>query len=239
MSIPETFLFASLVLTFGASAQSELTPIAAGESVEKTVGQRLCFAGRFSVLTAAGDDGRSKLRCLEQVSSSAGHPNAAKLDEVVIVLRPDSLFRPEAGRAHCLILMEGSKSSLSVVGFGPDDVATFQTLERVMHSLTAFQNDRPWQDRRALWAKFRKDVRPNEHPSIYAEDDRFEHLLYSITDSQVPFPLHLYDARSGKSRQIVPAKAISGMNRITYQNDQFLVWFDDSVELTIDPRHGE
>jgi hypothetical protein len=123
MSIPETFLFASLVLTFGASAQSELTPIAAGESVEKTVGQRLCFAGRFSVLTAAGDDGRSKLRCLEQVSSSAGHPNAAKLDEVVIVLRPDSLFRPEAGRAHCLILMEGSKSSLSVVGFGPDDVA--------------------------------------------------------------------------------------------------------------------
>jgi hypothetical protein len=208
MFTPETLLFASLVLISGATAHSELTPIAVGESVEKTVGQRLCFAGRFSVLISAGEDGRSKARCLEQVSSSVGHPNAAKLDEVVIVLRPGSLFRPEAGRAYCLILMEGSKSGLTVVGFGPDDAATFQNLEKVMHSLTA-------------------------------EDDRFEHLLYCSRDSQVPFPLHLYDARSGRSRQIVHAKAISGMNRITFQNDQFLVWFDDSVELTIDPRHGE
>jgi hypothetical protein len=239
MFTPETILFASLALISGATERSELTPIAAGESVEKTVGQRLCFAGRFSVLISAGEDGRSKARCLEQVSSSVGHPNAAKLDEVVIVLRPGSLFRPEAGRAYCLILMEGSKSGLTVVGFGPDDAATFQNLEKVMHSLTAYQNDRWWQDRRALWAKFRKDVGPDEHPSIYAEDDRFEHLLYCSRDSQVPFPLHLYDARSGRSRQIVHAKAISGMNRITFQNDQFLVWFDDSVELTIDPRHGE
>ena len=54
-----------------------------------------------------------------------------------------------------------------------------------------------------------------------------------------PFPLHLYNAGTGKSERITHAKVLPGVNRITYDEGYFRVWFNGSVEMNIGTGGGE
>jgi len=52
-------------------------------------------------------------------------------------------------------------------------------------------------------------------------------------EGREPFPLRIYNARTGKSEQVTHAKVVPGMNRITFEKGEFHVWYNGSIELTI------
>ena len=123
------WLFLALL---GHSARAELTPAVKGSSLQWTVGQRLCYAGRFRFERALREGQQYLGRCAEQVPSSKGHPNAQKLDEVHVVLLGNEVFKPELGKTFCLTLTAGSKQGFTVEAFGPDDAATRKELEEAL-----------------------------------------------------------------------------------------------------------
>ena len=141
-------------------------------------------------------------------------------------------FTPELGKTYCLILTHGSKRGMTIVAHGPDDPETAKELHELIESPSAFENDATWRKRRSLWSKFRKDLGPDETPLLYAEDDACQNVLY-IKSRERQFPLHLYNARSGKSEPIIHAKVLPGMNRITYDKGYFRVWFSGNIEMNI------
>lgn len=231
-------LVAAAVLVFSLTSwadavRPELQPASKDGSFHRAVAQRLCFAGRFRFERSLQDRNVYVARCIEQISSSAGHPNTLHLEEVTVALLGNGLFVPEIGRTYCLIVTAGSKRGMTVEAFGPDNAATLQEMKAVMSSPSAFQNDATWQKRRALWAKFRTDLGPDEAPLLYCEDDAHRTILY-VKRTEDPFPIHLYRAATGKSEPITPSKVIRGANRITFEEGQFQVWFNGSIELTID-----
>ena len=154
------------------------------------------------------------------------------LGEVRVVLLGNEGFKPAAGRTYCLILTAGSKRGMTVVAYGPDDAATAKELREVIESPSASENDATCRKRRALWVKFQKDLGEGEKLLLYGEDDSLRHLLY-VRGGEHPFPLHLYDSRTGKSEPIIHAKVLPGMNRITYDKGNFRVWFNGSFEMDI------
>ena len=169
-----TRITAAAVLMFawllpGEAARAGLNPPTKGGSFREEVRQRLCYAGRFRFDRLDGDIALG--RFVEQVPSCEGHPNAEDPGEVRVVLLGNEGFQPEAGRTYCLILTAGSKRGMTVVAHGPDDAATAKELREVIASPSSFENDATWRERRALWAKFRKDLGPGETPLLYGEDD--------------------------------------------------------------------
>ncbi len=220
-------------MSWAGAARAELQPASKNGAFHRAVAQRLCFAGRFRFERSLQDRNIYVARCLEQVSSCAGHPNSSHLEEVTVALLGNDLFVPETGKSYCLIVTDGSKRGMTVEAFGPDDATTLQEMKAVMGSPSAFQNDATWQQRRALWAKFRNDLGTDGAPLLYCEDDARRTILY-LKRTDEPFPIHLYRAATGKSEQITPARVIRGVNRITFEEGQFQVWFNGSIELTID-----
>jgi hypothetical protein len=219
-------------LLSGEEALVGLKPATKGGAIRQEVQQRLCYAGRFQF--ERGDEAKDLFvgRFLEQVPSCEGHPNAEDLGEVRVVLLGNEEFQPEAGGAYSLILTDGSKRGMTLVAYGPDDAATAKELREVIESPSAFENDATWRKRRALWAKLRKDLGPDEKPLLYCEDESLRRILF-VKGGDVQFPLHLYDMRTGKSEPIIHAKVLPGMNRITYDEGSFRVWFNGSVEMSI------
>ncbi len=227
---------ASLALTalsWAVVARAELRPATKDGSFHRSVEQRPCFAGRFRFERCLHDRQVYVARCLEQVASCKGHPNSLQLEEVTVALLGNGLFVPETGRTYCLIVTAGSKRGYTVEAFGPDDAATLTEMKTIMGSPSAFQNDATWRKRRALWEKFRKDLGTDDAPLLYCEDGALRNILY-VKKGDDPFAIHLYQGATGKSGPIVPAKVIRGVNRITFDKGQFYVWFNESIELTID-----
>jgi hypothetical protein len=231
-------VLAFTALSWAVVARAELRPAARDGSFHRSVEQGLCFAGRFRFERCLHDREVYVARCVEQVPSCEGHPNSLHLEEVTVALLGNELFVPETGRTYCLIVTAGSKRGYTVEAFGPDDTATLKEMKKVIGSPSAFQNDTTWGKRRALWAKFRKDRGSDEAPLLYCEDGALRNILY-VKKGDLPFPIHLYQAATGKSEPIIHAKVIPGVNRITFENGQFYVWFNGSVELTIDARGEE
>jgi hypothetical protein len=231
-------------LSFSDLVRAELNPARKGVSIRDTVQNRLCYAGRFRFERGDRQTNLYHARCLEQMPSCEGHPNAAKLDEVSVVLLGNEDFKPEVGSTYCLILTAGSKRGMTVEAHGPEDAATAKQMKEIIESPSAFENDATWRARRALWAKFCKDLGPDERPLLYGEDDGFRYILYvkgapSLSAQGGQFPLHLYDKATGKTEPIIHAKVIPGMNRITFSDGQFQVWFNGSVELSIGVPRGK
>lgn len=226
-------VLAFTALSWAGIARAELRPAAKDGSFHRAIEQRLCFAGRFRFERSKENRVVYVARCLEQVASCEGHPNSLHLDEVNLVLLRDEQFIPEIGKTYCLIVTAGSKQGMTVEAFGPDDAATLKELKAVMSSTSAFQNDATWRKRRNLWAGFHRDLGTDEVPLLYCEDDALRNILY-IKRGDAPFPIHLYQVASGKSEPIIHAKTLRGVNRITFDKRQFQVWFNGSIELTID-----
>jgi hypothetical protein len=222
------------LLALGSEARSALTPATPREVPRQTVSTRLCFAGRFKVERRAGD--RAVMgRFVEAVRSSEGHPNDRELGDVRVVRMHGDTFDPEVGKTYCIILTAGSKQGMTVVAFGPDDAATHQALEGLMTSPSAFENDAAWRKRRALWTKFHKDVGTVE-PLIYCEDDALENILY-VKPGPGGTSVFLYSATKGAAHQIISARVIRGINRITFHEGTFLAWFSGSIELRVSVDH--
>lgn len=214
-------------------ARAELEPATRDGAFRRDVEQRLCFAGRFRFEQFLHDRVVSVARCLEQVASCDGHPNSSQLEQVTIALSSNDVFIPEIGKTYCLIVTEGSKRGLTVQAFGPDDAATLKEMKALMSSPSAFQNNAIWKKRRALWAKYRTDLGTDENPLLYCEDAALLTILY-VKKGNEPFPIRLYRAKTGKSEPIIHAKVIPGVNRISFDNGQFRVWYNGSIELNID-----
>ena len=225
-------VLAFIALSVVGVARAELRPATKDGSFHRTVEQRLCFAGRFRFERSIENREVYVARCLEQVPSCDGHPNSSHLDEVTVTLLGDEQLIPEIGKTYCLIVTAGSKRGLTVEAFGPDDAATLKEMKAVMGSPSAFQNDAIWRKRRDLWARFQKDHGTDETPLLYCEDDALRNILY-VKKCNEPFPIYLYRVASGKSEPIIHAKAIRGVNRITFDKGQFHVWFNGSIELSI------
>jgi hypothetical protein len=223
------FVFAWL--SWGGVARAELRPATKGRSFHRAVEQRLCFAGRFRFERSVRDREVYLARCLEQVPSCEGHPNALRLEEVHLALLGNEVFTPETRRTYCLIVTAGSKRGLTVEAFGPDDAETLKEMKAVIGAPSAFQNDATWRKRRALWAKFQKDIGIDEAPLLYCEDDVLRSILY-VRKGHETYPIHLYKVATGKSEPIIHAKVIRGVNRITFDKEGFQVWFNGSIELT-------
>ncbi len=226
------FVIASM--SQGGSARAELEPATKTGAFRRDIERRLCFAGRFRFEQSLPNHQIYVARCIEQIISCGGHPNASPLGELTLVLPSKKSFIPENGRIYCLIVTAGSKRGWTVEAFGPDDAATLQEMKVIMGSSSAFQNDATWQKRRALWAKLRNDLGTEEAMLLYCEDDALRNILY-VKKGDEPFPIHLYHSATGRSEPVVHAKTIRGANRITFEEGHFHVWFDGSIELTIDP----
>ena len=217
---------------FGEVAIADLQPARKGDSFRDVVQRRLCYAGRFKFERWGEVQSYLRGRFIGQVRSGDGHPNAEDLGDVEVVLLGNDEFKPEVGETYCLILTAGSKRGMTIVAHGPDDAATAKELREVIESPSAFENDATWRKRRSLWSKFRKDLGGGETLLLYGEDDALRHILY-VKGGKEQFPLHLYDMRAGRSEPIIHAKVLRGMNRITYAEGEFRVWFDESIELRI------
>jgi hypothetical protein len=228
--IAVSLALAGVVLLPADRVRAELRTSSKTEALGRTVVGRLCYAGRFRVERRDGDLDVVG-RFVEQVPSCDGHPNAKNPGEVRVVRRGDDAFSPEVGKTYCLILTAGSKRGMTVVAFGPDDDATARAMREVISSPSAFENDATWRERRALWAKFRRDV-GDIQPLVYGEDDPPRNILY-LKPGEGPWPLFLYNARKGTSEPVMHAKVIPGVNRITYDHGYFRVWFSGSVELNV------
>ena len=92
-----------LVATLECRARSEMTPANQGGSLQVAIARQLCYAGRFRLERALREGELYLGRCVEQVPSCAGHPNAQKLDEVRVVLLGNEGFKPEIGKTFCLV----------------------------------------------------------------------------------------------------------------------------------------
>ncbi len=228
-------LFNCAALLFDEAARAELRPERPGGSILGSIHDRLCYAGRFRFEKIDKNGDVYIGRYVEQMPSSAGHPNAKDLGSVRVVLRGDSHFKPALGKTYCLFLTDGSKRGMTVEAFGSDDPSTVTQMKEIIGSPSAFENDKAWRQRRALWTKFAKDLGPTEVPLIYAEDDACRNILY-LKGGEREYAFHLYDIETGRAKPIIHAKVLPGVNRITFEKGAFQVWFNGSVELTIGSR---
>ena len=229
-------LFAFVILLFDETARAERQPAGPGGSIVGTVHPRLCYAGRFRFESIAEDGNAYLGRFIEQLPSSAGHPNAKDPGKVRVILRGDSHFKPVFGKTYCLILTDGSVRGKTVEAFGPDDLVTVSQLREMIESPSAFENDGTWRQRRNLWVKFAKDREPTEAALIHAEDDACGNILHLLRAGEGEHPLRLYNIETGRAAPIIHAKVLPGVNRITFEQGAFHVWFNGSVELTVGNR---
>ncbi len=197
----------------------------------ETVAARLCYGGRFKIESQAERAGSRQLTAstLEQVASSPDHENAHPLGDAVTIVSDVDL---EVGQSYALIITDGSKLGKTIVAWDEDTPEAFAEVKRIMDSPEAYQNNPRWAKRRQLWRNFGRDVGFKERITVYCENDELDKILYVVEEGGRP-NLHVYDAASKNAQPIHHAKMIPGVNRITYENEQFLVWYFGQVELYV------
>jgi hypothetical protein len=224
-------LFTLCVVSAGAQDGHILRSTHSKHGAAETVAARLCYGGRFKIESQTERAGSRQLTAstLEQVASSPDHENAHPLGDAVTIVSDVDL---EVGKIYALIITDGSKLGKTIVAWAEDMPEAFAEVKRIMESPEAYQNSPRWAKRRQLWRDFGRDVGFKERITVYCENDELNQILYAVEKDGRP-SLYLYDAASKDGHPMIHAKMIPGVNRITYEDGEFLVWYFGQVELYI------
>jgi hypothetical protein len=202
-------------------------------SAEEQVAKRLCYAGRYKVTKIQKTDLDYKINgtLIEQVASSSDHPNAVPWNAPLLSDGNKEGF--EEGKTYCLIVTDGSLIGKTIVAMGEDTPQNLWELKRLIQSKNAYQNSKEWSSRRALWKGFGKDVGFKQKISLYGENEKLDRILYILRNEKDGWPtVYFYDLSTAKSDVVTIQKILNPqINRITYEQGQFIIWANGQVEL--------